>query len=114
ILLNDWPYGNEKGICKSPGYQFLILLSGMQKSDCKIDHIVVWTKASIETCPPLGDLTPASRQLIQDYVSRTFSALVGDGNVLWFKNWASIQSVRSVEHIHVLVRNPTEEQLARW
>src|SRR5690606_669067 len=77
ILLNDWPYGNEKGICKSPGYQFLILLSGVQKSDCKIDHIVVWTKASIETCPPLGDLTPASRQLIQDYVSRTFSALVG-------------------------------------
>jgi hypothetical protein len=29
--------------------------------------------------------------------------------VLWFKNWASIQSVRSVEHIHVLIRNHTEE-----
>ncbi|RPA78962.1 hypothetical protein BJ508DRAFT_416302 [Ascobolus immersus RN42] len=92
ILLNDWPYGNAKGIY----------------------HLVVWTKASIDTCPPLGDLTPESRQLIQEYVSSTFNALVGDENVLWFKNWASIQSVRSVEHVHVLVRNCTEEHLAGW
>jgi hypothetical protein len=34
---------------------------------------------------------------------------LGQENVLWFKNWASIQSVRSVEHIHVLIRNYTEE-----
>jgi len=31
--------------------------------------------------------------------------------VLWFKNWASIQSVRSVEHIHVLVRGASDEFL---
>lgn len=28
---------------------------------------------------------------------------------MWFKNWASIQSVRSVEHIHVLIRNYSTE-----
>jgi hypothetical protein len=31
--------------------------------------------------------------------------------VLWFKNWASIQSVRSVEHIHVLIRDCAEDFL---
>lgn len=75
---------------------------------------MVWTKASIETCPPLGDLTPESRRLIEEFVRSRFNSLVGDDNVLWFKNWASIQSVRAVEHVHVLVRNPTEEQLVGW
>jgi len=29
--------------------------------------------------------------------------------VLWFKNWIKLQSVRAVEHAHVLVRGASEE-----
>lgn len=74
-----------------------------------IVHLVAWTKAPIATQPPEGDLTPESRKMLQDFVDRTFIQNLGADNVLWFKNWASIQSVRSVEHIHILIRNYDEE-----
>lgn len=61
---------------------------------------------------PAGDLTPEARVIIEDFVERTFTQHLGKENVLWFKNWASIQSVRSVEHIHVLVRGASEEFLS--
>jgi Protein of unknown function (DUF3605) len=78
-------------------------------------HLVCWTKARIPTLeepdPNAGDITPESRKLINDFVEQTFARHLGADNVLWFKNWASIQSVRSVEHIHVLVRGASEEFL---
>jgi hypothetical protein len=86
-LINDWPYGNAPGIL----------------------HLVCWTKAPIPTQPGDGDLTPESRAIIEKFVRDTFVQRLGEDNVLWFKNWASIQSVRSVEHIHVLIRNYSEE-----
>ncbi|PWW77462.1 hypothetical protein C7212DRAFT_277351 [Tuber magnatum] len=93
ILVNDWPYGNAPGIL----------------------HLVVWTKTPIPTIqgpdPKAGDITPESRKLISDFVQHTFIQHLGAENVLWFKNWASIQSVRSVEHIHVLVRGASDEFL---
>lgn len=93
ILINDWPYGLVPGIV----------------------HLVCWTKCVIPTIlpgePGEGDLTPQARLVIQDWVDDTFAERLGAENVLWFKNWASIQSVRSVEHIHVLLRGATEEFL---
>ncbi|KAK6341171.1 hypothetical protein TWF696_008257 [Orbilia brochopaga] len=82
ILFNDWPYGLADGIV----------------------HIVVWTKAAIPI-DDSGDITPASRTLIVDFVNRVFVTGLGlpAEKVLWFKNWAALQSVRTVEHIHVLV-----------
>ena len=78
-------------------------------------HLVAWTKAFISTIqepdPKAGDITPESRVLISDFVQHTFTQHLGAENVLWFKNWASIQSVRSVEHIHVLVRGTSDEFL---
>lgn len=77
-------------------------------------HLVCWTKSPIPTLDdsvPAGDLTPEARITIEDFVERTFTRHLGKENVLWFKNWASIQSVRSVEHIHVLVRGASEEFL---
>ncbi|CUS12020.1 unnamed protein product [Tuber aestivum] len=95
ILVNDWPYGNAPGIL----------------------HLVVWTKAPIPIIegpgPGAGDITPESRKLINDFVQHTFFQHLGSENVLWFKNWASIQSVRSVEHIHVLTRGASNEFLER-
>ncbi|KAK6501721.1 hypothetical protein TWF481_009549 [Arthrobotrys musiformis] len=83
ILLNDWPYGLSPGII----------------------HIVIWTKASIPTDPITGDVTAHSRQIIVSYVNKIFIDQLGlpAEKVLWFKNWAALQSVRTVEHIHVLV-----------
>lgn len=77
-------------------------------------HLVCWTKSPIPTLDdsvPAGDLTPEARITIENFVERTFTRHLGKENVLWFKNWASTQSVRSVEHIHVLVRGASEEFL---
>lgn len=77
-------------------------------------HLVCWTKSLIPILAnsiPAGDITPEARKIIEGFVERTFTRHLGKENVLWFKNWASIQSVRSVEHIHVLVRDADEKFL---
>ena len=76
-------------------------------------HLVAWTKATIPTRPGDGDLTPESRERLAKFVNNTFTRHLGEDNVLWFKNWASIQSVRSVEHIHILIRNYSDEFLKK-
>ncbi|PHH76919.1 hypothetical protein CDD80_1093 [Ophiocordyceps camponoti-rufipedis] len=92
VLLNDWPYGLEAGI----------------------SHLVVWSRTPIPTDPETGDVTSKSRALIQDFVDRRFVNSLGPGRVLWFKNWVTLQSVRSLEHFHVLVRGADEDLLAQW
>ena len=34
--------------------------------------------------------------------------------VIWFKNTTDLQSVRSLEHVHVLVRDVEDEVLREW
>ena len=93
ILVNDWPYG--------------ITLD--------TTHIVVWSKTPIETDAENGDVTSESRRIIQEFVDRTFVKRLGDKErVMWFKNWVSLQSVRALEHIHVLVRDVTKDDLEFW
>ena len=81
-----------------------------------ITHIVVWSKTPIPVDPKTGDVTDESRRLIQKFVERTFvKRLHGDeARVMWFKNWVQLQSVRALEHIHVLVRDATNEDLEFW
>ncbi|PHH89897.1 hypothetical protein CDD83_5011 [Cordyceps sp. RAO-2017] len=95
VLLNDWPYGLEPGIT----------------------HLVVWSRTLIPTDPETGDLTPASRDVVHSFVQSYFVEPLGaggKGRVLWFKNWVSLQSVRSLEHFHVLVRDVDDNTLERW
>lgn len=97
ILKNDWPYGVTSNIT----------------------HLVVWLKTRIPTQESDGDLTPESRRILQDFVRRTFEErLAKDGDsedrVLWFKNWSKLQSVRGLEHIHVLVRDVPQSILNEW
>lgn len=93
ILLNDWPYGLTPDIT----------------------HIVVWSKTPIETDGTKGDVTDESREIIEEFVERTFAKRLGDSKrVTWFKNWVSLQSVRALEHIHVLVKDATKEDLEFW
>lgn len=100
ILRNDWPYGVSS----------------------EITHLCVWTKSPIATDLTNGDMTPESRRIIENFVSNTFAkpldALFGKGqgreNVLWFKNPVVLQSVRGVDHIHVLLRNVPKHLVDEW
>ena len=102
ILRNDWPYGVTPDI----------------------NHLVVWLRTPVPVKPENGDVTDESRALIEDFVHRTFVArLAQEGNlklsdpkenVLWFKNWTALQSVRSLEHMHVLVKGVPEHILQEW
>ncbi|KAB5570487.1 hypothetical protein GE09DRAFT_1217920 [Coniochaeta sp. 2T2.1] len=95
VLINDWPYGFGPGIT----------------------HIVVWSRTTIETDPKTGDMTPESRKIVNDFVKRFFVDKLGPGGedrAMWFKNWVALQSVRALEHIHVMVRDVDSEQLAEW
>ncbi|CZR69274.1 uncharacterized protein PAC_19174 [Phialocephala subalpina] len=93
ILLNDWPYGLTPDIT----------------------HIVVWSKTPIETDGTIGDVTEESRKIIEEFVKGTFAKRLGDAKrVTWFKNWVSLQSVRALEHVHVLVKDATKEDLEFW
>lgn len=95
VLLNDWPYGLEPDIT----------------------HIVVWLRTLIPTDPDTGDMTTESRETIGRFVKQYFADTLGPGGedrVVWFKNWVALQSVRSLEHIHVLVHNVDDDTLERW
>ncbi|KAF8473266.1 hypothetical protein BDZ91DRAFT_651793 [Kalaharituber pfeilii] len=91
VLVNDWPYGLAPSIV----------------------HLVVWTKNAIPIGPD-GDLTPESRKTIDEFVNMVFGNVIGNENVVWFKNWRSLQTVPSVEHFHVLVRNASEDAISGW
>ena len=95
VLMNDWPYALEKGIV----------------------HLVVWTRTPLAVDDQRGDLTPESRRLVDRFVSRFFVEKLGEGGeekVLWFKNWATLQSVRALDHVHVLLRNVRKDVLEEW
>ncbi|KAF9884883.1 hypothetical protein FE257_000950 [Aspergillus nanangensis] len=102
ILRNDWPYGVTPGI----------------------SHLVVWLRTPVPVNAGKGDVTDESRALIEDFVRRTFvDRLAGEkssglvdpkAHVLWFKNWTALQSVRSLEHVHILLRDVPEHLLYEW
>ncbi|KAJ5369748.1 uncharacterized protein N7496_005840 [Penicillium cataractarum] len=102
ILRNDWPYGLDPGI----------------------HHLVVWLRTPIPVKSEEGHLTDESRALIDEFVQKTFVRRLAEdagkrfsdpgAQVLWFKNWVGLQSVRALEHVHILVRDVPEEILAEW
>lgn len=95
ILINDWPYGMDPGII----------------------HLVAWTRTPIATTPEKGDMTAESRERIANFVQRFFiDPLVpgGENKVVWFKNWVALQSVRALEHFHIMVRDVDDDMIERW
>ncbi|TAQ86064.1 hypothetical protein B7494_g5609 [Chlorociboria aeruginascens] len=92
ILVNDWPYALTEDIT----------------------HLVVWSKTPIATDDREGDVTEESRKTIEDFVKRSFGDRLGEDRVLWFKNWVRLQSVRALEHVHVMVRGASKEDLEFW
>ena len=95
ILPNDWPYGVSPNIL----------------------HLVVWLKHRLSVSDSSGHLTPEAVQFIESFVQETFEKPLGDAGkerVLWFKNSVILQSVRGVEHFHVLVRDAPVNVIEGW
>ena len=100
VLRNDWPYALEDGV----------------------EHLVVWLKTPVAVNEETGDVTEEARRTIDAFVKVKFRARLdavygageGEARVVWFKNWVALQSVRGVDHVHVLVRGVPEEVLREW
>ena len=95
VLINEWPYALEKDIV----------------------HLVVWTRTPLAVDDQRGDLTPEGRSMVDEFVRRFFVEKLGEGGeekVLWFKNWAVLQSVRALDHVHVLLRDVGKDMLEEW
>lgn len=92
IIRNDWPYGLEEGLT----------------------HLVVWSKNRISTDATTGLPSADATAAIEKFLSRTFEyelgARVGE-NILWFKQKTEWQSVRSLEHIHVILRDVADDAI---
>ncbi|KAK9240106.1 hypothetical protein V1525DRAFT_396012 [Lipomyces kononenkoae] len=88
MLMNDFPYGFDDGII----------------------HVVVWTKNPIpiaQTGSPTADITPEVRQKLTTFVDTIRESLgMKTDDILWFKNWAALQSVSEIDHFHILLNKP--------
>lgn len=95
ILRNDWSYGMEAGVV----------------------HLVVWLKPRLPV-DGIGALTEEGKVVVEAWIDKKFRRVIGEEirgeKVLWFRNPTGLQSVRSLEHVHVLVRGVGEEGLGRW
>ncbi|KAH6615237.1 hypothetical protein C7974DRAFT_61599 [Boeremia exigua] len=95
ILRNDWPYGHEEGV----------------------RHICVWLKQRLPV-DENGALSDKGREMVEKFVDEEFRAKAGedqrDTKILWFKNSTNLQSVRSLEHLHVLVQDVDDTILKQW
>lgn len=79
-----------------------------------VSHLLVWTKLAIESDPSSdkGDISTYTKHLIDKYICKTFVDALGipRENILWFRNWHGLQSIRELSHIHVLIKGLTPEQ----
>lgn len=92
IIRNDWPYGLAEGIT----------------------HLVIWSKVSIAIDPDTSLPTAEATATIVSFLRRNFDKAFGSdfrNNVLWFKQKAEWQSVKSLDHIHVMLRGFAESEI---
>lgn len=87
-----------------------------------ITHLIIWLKSRIQVDEE-GDPTIEMRRRIDSFVDSTFKSQiksVSDSSeedrerVMWFRNRTQWQSVRAVEHVHVLVRDVDEALIEKW
>jgi hypothetical protein len=95
ILRNDWSYAFEPGI----------------------RHVVVWLKQRLPVDAE-GALDDEGRRLVTKFVNEEFRQRAGEvkegRKIIWFKNTTNLQSVRSLEHVHVLVRDVDDSLMGEW
>lgn len=95
ILGNDWGYAFDSGI----------------------RHIVVWLKQRLPVDEE-GALSQKGKEIVEDFVRREFREKSREreegSKIIWFKNTTNLQSVRSLEHFHVLVKDVDADVLEQW
>lgn len=88
ILPNSFPYYLEDGVV----------------------HLCVWVRSPLPPDPlsEVGDISAYNRHLVDRYIKQTFTKQLdlSEDRILWFKNWAALQSVRALPHIHVILDHP--------
>ena len=57
--------------------------------------------------------------MIDQFIDKTFVKRLdphelGENRVLWFKNRTRLQSIKDLEHFHVLVKNASPSHLLEW
>ncbi|KAK6198877.1 uncharacterized protein RJT21DRAFT_51881 [Scheffersomyces amazonensis] len=74
-----------------------------------VHHLCVWSKKSIpaDINSEEGDISDDMKRIIETFVEKTFVKLIGvpRDQLLWFKNWGVLQSVKDVSHIHILIKD---------
>lgn len=75
-----------------------------------IAHVCVWCKFSIPLeDDDLGDLPMVTRVEIEAFVMRCFvnnkAVAIPRQNIVWFRNWALLQSIPRLAHVHLLFHN---------
>ncbi|KAH3671025.1 hypothetical protein OGAPHI_000736 [Ogataea philodendri] len=80
-----------------------------------VQHLCVWVKFPMPPDPQSdkGDISPKDKQLVEKYITNTFCNWLGipRSDLVWFKNWTSLQSVRSIPHIHVIIKDMDQDSL---
>lgn len=53
----------------------------------------------------IGDIDDDTKRIIEKYVCKTFVDYVGlsRDQIIWWKNYTKIQSIKAIPHVHVLV-----------
>lgn len=95
IIPNHFPYFFEKGI----------------------KHYCIWTKIRIPSdyTHPLGDLSKPIRKAIDTYVNKTFNHFgISSDRIVWFRNWEALQSVKELSHIHIIIKDCTQQEEDRF
>jgi hypothetical protein len=124
ILRNDWPYGLEKGIfhvcvwlknrieCEGPR-------GAMTREAWRITEEFVertFRQPMVEAEKRADNGQGAKDEYEEwDLTWESSTNAGGDGKrVIWFKNWVELQSVRGLDHVHVLLRDPAPELVEKW
>lgn len=70
-------------------------------------HLLVWVKFPMLPDPTsvIGDISTATKAIIQKYIDLTFHDYlkVPENDLIWWKNYTIIQSIKTIPHIHVLI-----------
>lgn len=80
-----------------------------------VAHVCVWVKFPMEADPQseIGDIGAAMKKVIERYVVGTFceGLEISRSDVIWWKNYTAIQSIKALPHIHVAIRLSAREGL---
>lgn len=70
-------------------------------------HMLVWIRFPMLPDPnsEIGDIDDDTKRIIEKYVCKTFVDYVGlsRDQIIWWKNYTKIQSIKAIPHVHVLV-----------